>query len=553
MLKKIYHSRTNTITFGAALIALSGIISRLLGLLRDRLLAGNFGAGEELDIYFAAFRLPDLIYGILIAGGVGAAFLPVFSEYFKEEDGTWSKDSLNLVNNVLNCFFLILFLVCIIIAIFTPFIISFIIPGFDDESKKITIDLTRIMLLSPVLFGLSGIFSGVLHYFRRFLAYSLAPILYNFGIILGILFFVPYFGVYGLGYGVILGAFLHFIIQIPATKNTGYKYSFTFNFNFPGIKKIFKLMIPRMVGIAVSHINLIIITAIASMLLAGSITVFNFSNNLNSLPIGIIGFSFAISSFPSFSKFCADGKKTEFFRNLSSSIRQVLFFIIPASFLVFLLRAQIVRVVLGTGEFGWVETRLTIASLGVLSISIFASGLIPLLTKSFFALQDTKTPLFIGFFSVVLNIFFSLFFVFLFREENYFTLFFRDLLRLYGIENIQVVGLSIALSISAIFQFLFLFFYLYKKIGDFGIRKIYNSFIKILFGSIFMSFFVYYSLLIMSNFVNMQTFLGVVAQAVVSGTIGGVVYILILILVKSEEISSIKNIIIKSWIINKRN
>ncbi len=550
MLKKIYNSKSKTIAFSATLLVISGIVSRFLGLFRDRLLAGNFGAGEELDIYFAAFRVPDLIYGILIAGGVGAAFLPVFSESLnkkeKENSNTeWTKESLFLVNNVLNCFFLILVLVCLLIAVFASFIVPFVIPGFDMESKRLTISLTRIMLFSPILFGLSGIFSGVLHYFRRFLAYSLAPILYNVGIIFGIIFFVPLFGIYGLAYGVILGAFFHFIIQIPAAFFSGYRYIPTFDFKFPGLRKIFYLMIPRMAGIAVSHINLIVVTAIASTLAIGSIAVFNFSNNLHYFPIGIIGFSFAISSFPEFSKFWANGQKKEFFDGLSLSIRQVLFLIIPASFLMFLLRAQIVRVVLGTGEFGWVETRLTVASLGIFAIGIFAGGLIPLLSKAFFALQDTKTPLFIGFISVILNLFLSFLFIFLLKQENYFNLFFRDILKLYGIENIEVIGLPLAISISAIFQLLLLSFFLYNKIGDFGLREIKNSFIKIFFASLLMSFTTYLFLFIMSTLVDMRTFLGVMIQALFSVFFGGVVYFVSLVLMKSSEINIIKRKILK--------
>jgi putative peptidoglycan lipid II flippase len=349
MLNHILNSKTKTITFAAFLLALSTLISRILGLVRDRLLAGRFGAGEELDIYFAAFRIPDFFYGILIAGGITAAFLPVFSEYFSKKtskENEWSPQVLEFTNNILNCFLILLILICLILAIFAPLIIKFIIPGFSPENKALTIALTRIIFLSPIFFGLSSVFSGILHFFNKFLVYSLAPILYNLGIIFGILFLVPSFGVFGLAYGVILGAFLHLIIQIPAAKNSGFKYKPLFNFKYSGLKKVFKLMIPRTIGSAAYHINLVVITAIASTLTAGSITIFNFSNNLHYFPIGLIGTSFAISSFPVFSKFWARGQKREFLDSFSSSFRQIIFFIIPISLLIFILRAQIVRLVL---------------------------------------------------------------------------------------------------------------------------------------------------------------------------------------------------------------
>ena len=454
MLKRIFYSQTKTITFAAFILAVSALISRFLGLIRDRLLAGHFGAGSELDIYFAAFRIPDFVYGLLIAGGITAAFLPVFAEHFeggkeKEPGSEWSQKALDLTNNVLNCFLLLLILVCSILAIFTPFIVKFIIPGFSPENRALTINLTRIMFLSPIFFGLSSIFSGILHYFNRFLSYSLAPILYNLGIIFGILFLVPIFGIFGLIYGVIIGALFHLLIQIPAAKVSGYHYKPIFNLKSPGLRKIFRLMIPRTLGTAAYQINLIVVTAIASTLIAGSITVFNFSNNLHYFPIGLIGISFAISSFPAFSRTLANGQKKEFLESFSSSFRQILFLVVPISLLVFLLRAQIVRLILGTGQFGWLETRLTAACLGLFCFGILAESVIPILSKAFFALQDTKTPVLIGIFSMLLNVAFCFLFVFLLKFPNPFSNFSVAFLKLQGIKNIEVIGLPLALSLAA--------------------------------------------------------------------------------------------------------
>jgi len=546
MIKRVFNSRTKTVTFAAFILAVSGIISRLLGLVRDRLLAGSFGAGEELDIYFAAFRIPDFVYGILIAGGITAAFLPVFSEYFKE-DKKWSEQSLDFINNVLNCFFLLLVVICGILAIFTPQIISLIIPGFSLANKALAVTMTRIMFLSPIFFGLSSIFSGVLHYFDRFLVYSLAPILYNLGIIFGIIFLVPIFGIFGLAYGIILGALFHLIIQIPAAKNSGYHYRFLFNFNYPGLKKIFKLMVPRTIGSAAYHINLIVITAIASTLTAGSISIFNFSNNLHYFPIGIIGISFAISSFPVFSRAWANGQKKEFLDSFSSTFSQILFFIIPLSFLMFFLRAQIVRLILGTGQFGWWETRLTAASLGIFCLGIFASSLIPLLTRAFFALQDTKTPVAISLFSVAVNVSASFFFVYILSFSNYFRSFIVVFLDLYNIENIKIVGLPLALSLAVLFQLVLLLFFLYRKLGCLGGKGIFQSLVKILIASIIMSFFVYFVRQISAGFVNMHTFGGILYQTLLSALAGILIYFLAVLILKSPEIKTIKLSFLKQF------
>lgn len=547
MIQSVLNSQTKTITFAAFLLAVSSLISRLLGLFRDRLLAGRFGAGQELDIYFAAFRIPDFVYGILIVGGITAAFLPVFSEYFKKEDKSLSDQALEFTNNVLNCFLILLVLICAILAVFTPVIIKFIIPGFSPENKDLTIALTRIMFLSPILFGLSSIFSSMLHYFNRFLVYSLAPILYNLGIIFGIVFLVPIFGIFGLAYGVIFGAFLHLVIQIPAARASGYRYRPVFNFRYPGLKKIFKLMIPRTIGSTAYHVNLIVITAIASTLTAGSIAIFNFSNNLHYVPIGFIGISFALSSFPVLSRVWASGKKEEFLDKFSSTFRQILFFIIPISFLIFLLRAQIVRLILGTGQFGWWETRLTAASLGLFCLGILAGALIPVLVRAFFALHDTKTPVIISIAAMSINILLSFFFVYLLGFPNAFRDFLTNVLDLQGIDNIKIVGLPLALSLAALFQLVLLLLFFYKKIGDFRIKEILESLIKISIAAIMMFVSIYLVRQISVNFVNLDTFKGVFYQAGLSVLIGCFVYCLIVFALKSPEIKTIKLSFLKQF------
>lgn len=549
MISQILNSETKTVTFAAFLLAVSSLISRILGLLRDRLLAGSFGAGQELDIYFASFKIPDFVYGILIAGGITAAFLPVFSEYFQKNDketkNKWSQPVLEFVNNVLNCFFIFLIIICGFLALITPFIIKFIIPGFSPENRETAIILTRIMFLSPILFGLSSVFSGVLHYFNRFLVYSLAPIFYNIGIIIGIIFFVPFFGIFGLAYGVILGALFHLIIQIPSAKNSGYIYQPLCNFNHPGIKKVFRLMAPRIIGSAAYHINLMIITAIASTLTAGSIAIFNFSNNLHYFPVGVIGVSFAISSFPLFSRHWSAGRKEEFLRDFSSAIRQILFFIVPISLIIFLLRIQIVRLVLGTGKFGWLETRLTAASLGVFCLAIFANSLIPVLTRAFFAIQDTKTPVVIGIISMIINVFFSFLFVFLLSSSDFFKRIFQLLLKIENIDNIEIIGLPLALSTALLVQFLLLLLYFRKKIGGFQIKEISNSFFKFVVAGIVMCFFAYFIRQVSAIFVDMEKFWGIFVQFFLSASVGIGIFLLFTLILKSPEIKIIKNSLLK--------
>ncbi len=543
MFSRFFNSQTKTITGATGILAISSIISGLLGILTDRLLASHFGAGLETSIFFAAFKIPDFVYNILISGGILVAFLPIFAEYFSEnKEKAWQ-----MTNYVLNIFSFLLISISFLLFILAPWLMKFITPGFTQEGKSMAIILTRILLIQPIFLGLSNIFSGVLQYFNRFLIYSLAPIFYNLGIIFGILFLVPYFGIFGAGLGVILGAFFHLAIQIPSSIKCGFRYKFLFNFKYPAIKRIFVLMIPRIFALSINQINIIVITAIASTITTGSIAIFNFSSALQGFPITILGISLATAAFPTFSRLWVNGQKREFIEKLSLIVRQVFFLIIPASILIFLFRAQIVRLILGTGRFGWDDTRLTAASLGLFTLSIFASTLIPILIRAFFSFQDAKTPTVVALISAGVSIGFGFLLKFVLSFPNFFSNFAEDILRLRGIENIAVIGLPLAISIAGILQFILLSFFLYKKIGDFGVKEILNSLNKILIASILMTGSTYFLLKILADFVNMQTFLGIFFQTVVAGLVGILVYSLTAFYLKSPELESLKFYILSKF------
>jgi len=534
MFNRLFNSQTNGIGAAAGILAISALLSRLLGLVRDWLLASHFGAGPDLDSYFAAFRIPDLVYSILIAGGVIVAFLPLFSEFFLRNE----KEAWKFVNNVLNIFLFFLVLISLGILIFAPVLIKLITPGFNPEQINLTVLLTRILFLSPILLGLSSIFSGILQYFNRFLVYGLTPVLYNLGIIFGILFIVPYSGILGVALGVILGAFFHLAIQIPSAISCGFKYQPIFNFKEPGLKRVFLLMAPRTFAVASLQINLIVITAIASTLAAGSITVFNLAYNLQHLPLGIIGVSFATVAFPFLSRFWAIHKNGEFIKVFSSTFRQTLYFIFPITFLMYILRNQIVEIVLKQGEFSQAAAQLTAASLGLFCLGIIAFSLVPLLSRTFFSFQDTKTPTFIVLAVIILNITLSFYFVWLLKSANFFSDFLIRFFSLSAGQEIAVLGLPLAWSIGAISHFLLLATFLYKRIGDFGIKEILSSFSKILIASILItaaaSFFI-------------QNISGAIFQTLIAGFTGTLIYLIVTFLLKSPEIEPIKSSILRQF------
>ena len=525
MIKKLFSSSINSITIAALFIALSSLVSRFLGIFRDRILAGEFGAGDILDIYYTAFRVPDLIFNLLVLGALSAGFIPIFVNLLKGKKtrirglvfGSKHKEAWYLANNILNILLLSVAVLSVFGIIFAPALIKVLAPGFSLSKQALTADLTRIMFLSPILLGISSILGGVLQSFKRFFIYSLAPILYNIGIIVGALFFAPLWGVYGLAWGVVLGALLHMLIQLPAVIKLGFRYRLIIDFKNKQVREIGRLMIPRTMSLAISQINLLVITIIASTLASGSIAVFNFANNLQSFPIGIFGISFAVAAFPTISAIAFD--KPKLINNFSKVIRQILFFIVPATVLLLTLRAQIIRVILGTGQFNWEDTLLTIHTLGFFTLSLFAQASIPLLARVFYARHNSLTPFYIGLFSALVNLILSL-----------------VLVRILG-----VAGLALALSIASIINFIILWLFLRAEIKSLDEDRILFSTIKFSAAALAAGVAIQGVKLVIWPYIDMTRTWGVFTQGFMAGVSGILVYLAFCSFLKSEEFIDFRN------------
>jgi len=507
-----------TVTGGAVLITFFTIISKILGLIRDRLLASYFGAGSLLDSYYAAFKLPDLIFNTLVLGALAVAFIPIFTKSWF----TSKKHAFLLANTILNYLIVFILLISFIIFIFAPYLVPLITPGFSGEILDQTINLTRVMLLSIIFFTISNVIGGILNSLRRFFTFSLAPVFYNLGIIIGITFFYSIWGYLGLAWGVVFGSVLHLLVQIPEVIKVGYRYQFNWKITSE-VKKVFKLMIPRTIGLAASQVNQVVITAIASTLAVGSIAIFNLANNLQSLPTSIFGVSLAIAVFPAFTESLARNDRTHFKQTFSINLRRLLFLIIPISVFILLLRAQLVRVILGFGNFDWTDTYYTAQTLGWFVISLFAQSLIPMIARSFYALEDTKTPVYVSLFAITINVIGSIYFG-----------------RLYGVE-----GLAIAFTIASIINMLGLLFILRFRMGNLDDKKIVSSVIITSINSVLAGLVVYGSLQILSNLVNMRTFLGVFTQGLVSGFLGLLAYLILSVMTSCEEVVIVKRFMLR--------
>lgn len=514
MITKFFSNQSKTITGAAIILGAASFVSRLIGIIRDRIFAHTFGAGSVLDSYYAAFRIPDLVYNLIIVGTLSAGFIPIFTELLNKD----KKEAWRVTNSVINILGLSLVIICSILFIFTPQLMPYLVPGFSAENISTTVTLTRIMFLSPILLGISGIVSSVLQSFKSFFIYSITPIVYNIGIIIGAIFFVPTMGINGLAYGVIFGALLHLGIQIPDLLRHGFKYELIFDVKNTAVKKIGKLMIPRALGLATTQLNLLAITILASTVGAGGITVFNFANNIQQFPIGIIGVSFAIAAFPTLSQLVAEGKKEQLLELLSQAIRQVLFFMIPLTIIFLLLRAQIVRVILGSGQFDWKNTIDTANTLAFFALSFFAQALAPLLMRAFFALHDTWTPFIIGIIAAIINI----------------------ILGSYLKNIIGVSGLALAFSISMAIQLALLWLTLRKKISNLQEGKMLQSLNKISFAALVMAIFVQFIKNPIANIVDMTRLWGILTQGVIAGICGLVIYCVICYLLKLDEIIQLR-------------
>lgn len=514
-----------TVSAAAIVLAITGLVSNILGLFRERLIAGHFGASHETDIFYASFKIPDLIFNLLILGAVSSVFIPIFIEKMTKEK---KEDAQKFANSFLNFMLLSALVFCVIVFILAPKLVPLLLPGFFDQKIETdfdvystTVNMIRIMLLSPIFFAISGIFSGILNSHKRFITYSLVPIVYNISIILSMIFLVDKVSpsIYAPAIGAAAGSFMTVLIQLPSTFRTGYRWRPIIDFREGEIARIFKMMIPRTLTIGTSQINLVVDTIVLSFLAAGSISVFNYANNIQTVPTVIFGIAIATAIFPALSESHAKKDMVEFMDRFSWSARRILFFMIPSTVGIIVLRAQIVRLIFGTGNFDWAATYWTTKTLLFFSFGLVAQGLIYLLLKAFFAIQDTKTPFYIGVVVMIVNILLSV------------TL---PFVPLWGL---GVAGVSLAYSIAGILNVVLLAAFLHEKIGILDPNhKIFESTTRLIIASVSMGLVVHYSLYLFDAVTDTHKVVGLLLQTSGAIILGGASYFFLAWIFKCEEI-----------------
>jgi len=527
--KKILNHKSETI-FGAAMLT-GGIMlfGGFLGFLRNALLTSRFGASGNLDIYYASFRLPDMIYNIFIMGAISAAFIPIFSQYWAKD----KKEAWQFSNAIILIIGSFVGSLALLVAIFTEPLLSHLLVGFSPEQLEIAVILTRIMMIQPILMGISSVVASVLKIFKLFLVSALAPLFYNLGIIIGILFFVPSMGLKGLAWGVVLGAVLHILVQIPALIGIGYKFAFKlsmFTELKEGLKKGILMMVPRSLGIIVYQVFLLGITAIASMLKEGSIAVFNLANEIQNFPQTVFALSFAIAAFPSLSKLNAEKRFEDFVKTSIDTLLQIFFFLIPIAVWFFVFREPIIRFLYGYGKFDWASTVNTIQVFSILSFGMIFQGVNIFLLRVFFAKGDALRP-------------------FIASVISYSTGFF--LCYKLGL-SFGVIGLTVAVAVTYLFYFLILFFLLKTDVPISLLKKFYHSLGKITVASLLSGSVAYLSLMLLKGIFPIDKVINLALCAFIAFIISFVVFVAFCNWFKIKEIDELKRIIVQKIYGRKR-
>ena len=516
---RLFSKRQNNIMSAAIVLMMAVMLSGILGLIRDRLLAATFFDGQrwQLDVYFAAFRLPDMLFQLVVLGALSAAFIPVYSSYLRKSPKTAWKIANSLITLATLVF---LGLAVLIFAAATP-LSQKIAPDFSAIEIQLMVNLTRTMLLAQLFFVVSNFITGILQSHQRFLIPAIAPVLYNLGIIGGIIWLSPTMGIYGPTYGVVIGSLLHLLIQLPLIKKLGFSYRPMLGLSLKGVRRIGVLMMPRTLSLAVSQLELTVAVFLASAMTSGSLSIFYFAQHLHALPINLFGLTIGQAALPMLSKEADNflGLK-EFKKLLISSLNYIVYLAMPASVLLLILRIPLVRIAFGAKAFPWEATQLTGGIVAVLAFSVVTSAVIQLLIRAFYALQDTRTPLAIGAATVVLNVGLSLWFT--------------------RIIDLGVVGLGLAITIASIFQALWLFIFLNQSVKGFDLSSILIPLSKILIASGLTGIALWLPMRLLDQFVldTTRTLQLIILTIVATGS-GFVVYFIFSKLLEIEELDKL--------------
>ncbi len=519
----------------AYLLAFFAFLSQIIALVRDKLLAYSFGAGHTLDIYYASFRIPDLIF-VSIASMVSASVLvPFFIDRFNND----SDKGKRFIDSIFSAFFISIIVISVITYFFIPQLINLLLPGFqNDPSLPQLILASRILLLSPIFLGISNFLSSITQMHKRFLVYALSPILYNFGIVVGIVFLNPIIGFNGLIWGVVIGAFLHMMVQVPFIFHKESFPQFSFNIHWSDISRVIFISLPRTITLSSNQLASFFLISLASFMSGGSISVFSLALNLQSVPLTIVGVSYSSAIFPTLSKYFVEKNRKEFLKQMIDSARHIVFWSIPITVLFIVLRAQIVRTIYGAGQFDWADTRLTAATLAIFIISVVGQSLVLLFVRAYYAEGRTSKPLILNIVSGVLIVVLGYAFTKLFFAFPMFRFFIEDLFKVSGQTGTSVLVLPLAYTIGVFFN-TYLHWHMFERDYPGFSRPVIATLFQSFAASVIMGYATFVSLRVFNTFFPLTKAVNVFLQGFCAGIFGIVIGILILAILRNVEIQEV--------------
>lgn len=522
---KWLEKKQNSILSAAVVITLANVFSSVFGLWRERVLINQFfGSNASQQAYEAfqvAFQIPDMIFQLIVMGALAASFIPLFAELKKKDE-----DQAFRFTSIVMSWVLLIFLIFSVLAyIYAPQITGFRTgKEFTPDQISIAVKLTRLMLFAQFFFAISNFLTGILQSYQRFVAPALAPIFYNLGIMLGTVFLAKYFGIYAAGIGVLIGAFLHTTVQLPLVWKMGYRFKLDFNLNFPSVKKLFSLMPPRLLTVGITEFQNLAMGFFATTIGDLSFVVVKLASRLMTLPIRFFGVPISQASLSFLSEESAIEDRDKFNRLLLQSLNQIAFFAMPASVLLLILRVPIVRLIFGTYNFPWKTTVLTGKVVAIIAISIAAQAMVQLLIRAFHALKDTKTPFVI-----------TLVTVFAYLVVAYLSVY---------VFSLDVLGLGMAISLSAFLELILFLFFLNKKISCFNSQEFWIPQMKILAASFFMAVFLYLPFKILDEVVfDTSKTIDLIAITISTASVATLVYVYFSVLFDVKELVYFRNIL----------
>ncbi|MBP6860416.1 MAG: hypothetical protein KBC38_02565 [Candidatus Pacebacteria bacterium] len=510
----------------AYLIAGLTLASQALALLRDRLFAGSFGASETLDLYYAAFRIPDLVFALVASLVSAYVLIPRIATVGNEE-------ARRLVSHAASFLLIIGGALSAILAFFAPSLVFILFPDLRDAADADGfVLLSQILLLQPILLGLSAILMSITQVKRRFFVFALSPVLYNLGIIGGI-FLYPSYGLMGIGIGVVIGAAAHLALQLPTIARERLLPRLVLP-DLALMREIIRDSVPRSLALGVGSLTVFVLTALAARTGDGGISVFTLAMNLAAVPLALIGASYATAAFPSLAEKAGQGDGSAFRATLSTALRHLIFWSASVTVLVIVLRAHLVRTILGAGVFDWEATRLTAAILAVLAVGLIAQGVILLASRAFYAARRSWNPLLIQLAGLLVSALGALGALALAGSIPSFRFFFEALLRVSDVPGTDVLFIALGATVGQLFMGALALLTL-AKVAPGVASGILRPLSEGLGAAIIGGSAAYLTLFLLGNIASLSTLMAVFTQGLAAGIVGLAASALVLVLLENRE------------------